>query len=425
MTNGGRWSTGRLDGAITLALSACGIGVLVGNVLIFLSGVIGVIYTAYAFATTLPNGELSIERTLVPDSPLPGDDVEVTLTVRNVGDSTLPDLRIVDDVPDTLGVIDGSPSLYTGLRPGDEETITYTVRAKRGEYVFESATVIARNLSGTRERKEIIGGESRLLCLTEFDQPPLHEQTMQLAGQVQTDTAGSGVEFYATREYRSGDPMKRIDWNTLAKTNELTTVEYREQRAGTVILLVDVRSVAKTAPSPEHLDGRDLCVYAAEQALDVLTEHGNRVGVIFYGSQTDSLPPSVGSAHESRVSTYLAENAEIYQRTVSGVRRDGGYEGFDIRTLQKQLPSTAQVLLFTPAVDDFVIAATRQLQAFGHPVTVLSPDVTVGDSIGQRIESIHRADRLQETRGTGAGVIDWNPSDPLSIAVGHAIEQWL
>lgn len=461
MTDWSSTRTGRLDGAIFLAIVACGVGILVGNGVVLLSGIVGVTYTAYAYAVGIPHVEMRLERTLEPNAPVPGEEVDVTLTVENVGDRPLPDLRIVDGVPDALAVIDGSPACYTGLRPGDEQAITYSVRAKRGEYGFDPTTVIARNPSGTVERQGILRCESRVRCLTTFDRPPLHERALELAGQVNTNTGGSGVEFYATREYRPGDPMKRIDWHTLAKRNELKTVQYREQRAGTIVLLVDVRTVAEQAPGPEELDGRDLCVYAAEQALTVLTEHGNRVGVTFYGAGSESLSPGAGSGHNSRVRTHLAEHADVYRRTVDGVRAAGGTNpgvdpgtdkgtagrtaagadpgtdgrtdveadsetgSFDIRSIERRIQSTAQVILFTPAVDDFVLAGTRKLQAYDHPVTVVSPDVTRGGTFGQRIEAIYRSARLQETRGAGAGVIDWNPNEPLSIAVGHAIEQWV
>jgi len=60
---------------------------------------------------------------------------------------------------------------------------------------------------------------------------PLRGLTTKYHGRVPTDVGGAGVEFHATREYRRGDPVKRIDWNRRARTGELATLELREERA--------------------------------------------------------------------------------------------------------------------------------------------------------------------------------------------------
>ena len=62
-------------------------------------------------------------------------------------------------------------------------------------------------------------------------------QTTQYAGDVSTETGGSGLEFFSVRDYRPGDPMKWVDWNKLSKTGELATINYRKEQTATVTLL--------------------------------------------------------------------------------------------------------------------------------------------------------------------------------------------
>jgi len=88
---------------------------------------------------------------------------------------------------------------------------------------------------------------------------PLRPQTSQYTGRTPADAGGDGVEFYATREYRMGDPMSRIDWNQTAKTGDMRTVEHRVERSVTVALLVDARGRAPTSArvtAPVRAGGR-------------------------------------------------------------------------------------------------------------------------------------------------------------------------
>jgi len=421
----------RLDAGVTAALVAVSAGLATNTPAMLFLAVGGVAYAAYGYLTVAPDPTVEIERQVGENSPVPGDDVAVTLTVRNDGDRTLPDLRIVDGVPDDLAVTEGSPRACTALRPGEETTVEYAVGARRGNHEFEPTTILCRSVSGTAERtvRQTAAGEVR--CRTVLDTMAVDDQTIQYTGRVTTDTGGSGIEFHSTRAYRPGDPMNRIDWNRLARTGELTTVDYRRERAVTVVVVVDARPEAAVASAPDAPDAVDLNAYAAHRAAMALLEAGNRVGVSVFGRQSDWLEPGAGGAHERRVRESIGAAPAAAEGRSSLFREETAFDGGrrivgddDVRTLREGMPGNAQALVVSAATDDFPVDLATELGVHGHDVTVLSPDVTSGGSVGSRIAALDRTVTLSRVRDREARTIDWDPEEPLSLSIARATEGW-
>ncbi len=422
----------RLDAGVTAALVSVSAGLATNSPLLLFLAVAGVVYAAYGYLPTVPEPTVEVERTVSDRSPVPGDDVAVTLTVRNVGDRTLPDLRVVDGVPEDLAVTDGSPRTCTALRPGEETVVEYAVGARRGAHEFTSTTVLSRSVSGTGERSTAVMTETNLHCRTALDAVPVGDQTIHYTGRVTTDVAGSGIEFHSTRAYQPGDPMNRIDWNRLARTGELTTVDYRQERAVTVVVVVDARPEAALAAAADEPDAVDLNAYAAHRAAMSLLEAGNRVGISVFGRRGDWLEPGAGEAHERRVRESIAAAPEAAghrstlhrdRRAVDGGRRRPSGDA-SFRTLREGMPSDAQALVVSGATDSFPVDVARELGVHGHDVTILSPDVTGTRTVGGRLAGLGRAATLSAARDRGARTVDWDPSEPLSLSIARAVEGW-
>lgn len=415
--------TNRWRGVRALALLAGGVGVLVGRPLVLLSAVVGVAYAAHATRATEPELDLAIEREVSDADPEPGDEVEVTITVENVGERTLGDLRIVDGVPAALPVTDGSPRLGTALRPGAEVDLSYAVEARRGEHAFDPVTVIARDLSGAVEVERAEPVETTLRCIPSLVATttlPLRQGTTPFTGRVQTNTGGSGVEFFATREYRHGDSLSRIDWKRRARTGELTTLEFREERAATVVLLIDARRNAYRAPKPSDRHAVDRSVAAAGEIFAALLDSGDQVGLAAVGRESCWLAPGTGREHRARGATMLATHPAM----ASDQPEDSRYVSLQVRRLRRRLPASAQVVLFSPVTDDYAARLARQLDAYGHATTVVSPDVTGDATPGQRLARVERGTRLARLREAGLRAIDWQPDRPLGVAIERAGARW-
>src|SRR5690606_36445023 len=66
------------------------------------------------------------------------------------------------------------------------------------------------------------------------------EATSWLVGGYASAFRGGGVEFEELRPYVPGDDVRSIDWNATARSGEPWVKRFREERAHTVLLLLDV-----------------------------------------------------------------------------------------------------------------------------------------------------------------------------------------
>jgi uncharacterized repeat protein (TIGR01451 family) len=434
----------RRDIGIWVALVAGAVGVVTGNTAVFMVAVVGLVYAAYEAAASVPEPELTISRSLDPAAPLPGDTVEVTVTVRNDGLDYLPDVRLVDGVPDRLRVVDGSPRFGTTLDVDESVSYSYTIRARRGEHTFDETTVVCRNLTGGAEYRTTATVETDLDCSTEAERLELPPQTLPQTGRVDADAAGEGVAFYAIREYQSADPMSRIDWNRFAKTNELATVEYQETKAASVVLLVDARH--PVAVEPRAPNAVQYCTYAAERLATVLLEEENHVGAAVFDSCA-YLRPSADRVQARRVREFLLDEigqSDGYrdhtqdadwsvgrmdgQRFFQGIdeieQRYGVADGGEpVKTLTRSIPDEAQLVFCTPLLDDTAADVAKRFAAYGHEVTLVTPDVTGGETPGATLESLDRDERVDDLR-SAVRVVDWQPDQPLSKALLQAVGRW-
>jgi uncharacterized protein (DUF58 family) len=413
--------THRWRGAVALSLFALAAGAATRVPGVLVLGVFGIAVAGYAQLFTAPDPQLSVERSLSDDDPETGDRVDVTLTVTNEG-SLLPDLRIVDGVPGTLAVVEGSPRLATALRAEKSASVTYTVEVVRGDHDFGAVDVVARDAAGSHETRTSVVADTALACvpdLPRLESFPLREQTVQRVGRVPTSTGGSGVEFHATREYRPGDPLSRVDWKRLARDGELATIQFREERAASAVVVVDTRREAHVADD-EGTNAVEYGVEAAGGVASALLESGDQVGVASLGPYWAWLAPGLGREHRARLEELLARDRGF--SVAAPDRRFLG--GLVFRRLRKHLPDDAQVVFCSPLVDDDAADYVRRLEASGHPVTVVSPDVTGADTLGQQFSRIERAVRIRALRTAGVRVIDWRAGDSLALAVADAERGW-
>ncbi|SDR08086.1 DUF58 domain-containing protein [Natronobacterium texcoconense] len=420
-----RAATGYWTGIGVVALTAVGIGAIAESPAVVLAGVVGVGYAGFARAFDPPTLDLSLERELSETHPEPGDEVDVTVTITNDGGGFVPDLRIVDGVPSGMVVTEGASRLGTALRPGESTTLEYTVTVQRGSHEFDPALVIARDLSRSTEREFFLGSEreaeTTVVCEPELrpiaTSVPIRATATSFAGRLTTADGGSGTTFHSVREYRPSDPLSRIDWNRRAKTGELTTVEFHEERSARVIVLVDARKAAYVAPTADGTHAVDRSITAAGRIGATLLEDGHSVGLagigpVGSGKQRRSsdeacwLAPASGRHHELQFRELLATHPQFDaappEREVPWLTQ--------LRTLRRRLSAETGIVLLSPLCDGGSADVARRLEARGHPVTVVSPDPTADETAGQRLAQVARRVRRFDLERAGVRVVDW-PDD--------------
>lgn len=478
-----RWSGG-LAAAVVLAA----FGIVDGSPVLFVAAAVPVVYVLYGSLdrVALDPESLSVDREMERESAFPGDRIDVRVRITNDGDRPLADLRVVDGVPGDLSVVDGHPREALTLRPGETATVEYTVVARRGDHGFGPVRIRARSTSGTDvvTVDATAEGASTLTCRPDIDGVPLARQTQQFAGSIGTDSGGTGVEFHSTREYRRGDPVSRIDWRRLAKSGDLTTIDYREHRSARVVVAVDARDPCYVAPEPGAPTGAAMCSYGARRVFDVLRAAGHEVGAAGFGlpDRMGTVGPAwvrPGGDDETRLRAHdlFEAAAETPDHLIDGPDRrprgvpprpegprdptrdrrpdadradvaatDGGPPhgdgpmrpvdgegaggdtdgdadpGDPIDSLCERLSAETQVLLFTPALDRFPEDVVRRVRAHGHRITVVSPDVTSDDSTGGRLHDVERSILLEDLRAAEARVIDWERDRPLALTLASVLE---
>lgn len=415
-------STHRWRGVVAVPLVAGAAGLLLQRPSLLFLAAVGVVFATYPRVTSAPTTDLDIERRLDHTTPGHGDPVEVTVEVTNAGDTLVADLRLVDGVPPMLEVSDGTPYHAAALRPGASSLFSYEVTAKRGSHQFEPATAMVRDASGATEVETTVATETAIECRTDLPEVPLRRQTRQYAGHLVTDDGGSGVEFHGTREYRFGDPVSRVDWRRFARSRELTTVEYREERAASVVLCLDAREPAYRAECSDEPHAVSYGRAAVEQLHAELRETPNRVGIAALGRELCWLAPGVGTEHRVRADRLLSTHPTLSTYPPRAGDADDG-EG-QLAELGKRLGTDTQVVFVSPLVDEFAADAALELEAAGHAVTVVSPDVTADDTAGGQLTGVERDYRLAALRESGIPAVDWSPTDPLGSELVDARERW-
>ena len=406
-----RYQTDHWTGVSVVVLVCLGAGVILEKPGVLLAGVVAVGYAAYARLTPPQTVALSTTRSVSDTDPDPGDEVTVTVTVTNEG-GFCPDLRVVDGVPASLTVADGTPRRAVWLRAGESVTLTYTVTARPGTHEFGPTQVIARNLSNSAEQSLLLSAPATLTSVHRsgpVEGPvPLRDQPTQHAGRVSADSGGEGVEFHTVREYRPGDSMTRIDWNRRARTGELRTVEFRPERATRVVLLVDTRPGAHVGHSHRGPSAVERSVEATQRVFPALLGDGHQVGLGTLGPDDCFLAPDAGAGHRKRGRELLATDPAFDTGTDAG-----SDECSWLSRLRRRLSGDTQLLVFSPLLDARTVGVVRRLTAHGHPTSVVSPDETIGATPGRQLLSARRRLLVAELRQTGVPVLDWAPGESL------------
>ena len=426
MTRDGRRA--RWQGALVAALASCLLALALGAPELFALAVVALGVVLVGEASADPDVDLRVERSLEDDRVRPGQSVAVTLSVTNEGDRVAPDVRVVDEPPAEVPVTESTPAFATALRPGETVVHEYELTPPRGEFAFGQATVRLRSATAAGVATETLEpeGEASFACETLLDSFPLREEPIQFVGPAPTDDGGSGVEFFATREYRRGDPVNRIDWHRFARTGDLATVSYREERTVTVVFVVDDRRDVHRDPPGGGPDSEDLTRYAASRGVVASLEAGNRTGVATLGDR-DWVDPGVGGDVRRRAEDAIGaapDPAGDDPRAEDRVETDGGSIAL---ALERRLPRRAQVVLCTPLTDRGAVEFVETLRTRGRAVAVVSPDLTSGvaastPSRGARIAALRRRNRIDELRGLGATVVDWSLEDPLAVDLARTMK---
>jgi uncharacterized protein (DUF58 family) len=132
-----------------------------------------------------------------------------------------------------------------------------------------------------RFRRRGADGEIALV-LPRFTSFAARPQARELEASVSAPRSGSGMELFGVREYRAGDPLRRIHWRSSARIGELVVREYEPPGVQTVGIFCDA-----SPSTPEVAD--QIARLAASEAWDCIRGGGR---VVLWGPGLEPSLPS-------------------------------------------------------------------------------------------------------------------------------------
>jgi uncharacterized protein (DUF58 family) len=108
-----------------------------------------------------------------------------------------------------------------------------------------------------------------------------------LHGDYRTLLRGVGLDLADLREYQLHDDVRHIDWNVTARMQTPYVRQFSEDRDINAWFLVDLSPSANFGSGDRNK--RDLTIEYVAMMARLLTQHGNRVGAMLYGSTVDTL----------------------------------------------------------------------------------------------------------------------------------------
>ncbi|MDQ6720620.1 MAG: DUF58 domain-containing protein [Candidatus Dormibacteraeota bacterium] len=151
----------------------------------------------------------------------------------------------------------------------------------RGTILAENSLLEASDPLGFfRFRRKGADGEIGIV-LPRFMSLSARPEARELEASVAAPRAGSGVELFGVREYRPGDPLRRIHWRSSARLGELVVREYEPPGVQTVGIFCD--------PNPPSREIADQVARLAASEVWECIRGGGRV-VLWAPGHEPSLP---------------------------------------------------------------------------------------------------------------------------------------
>lgn len=348
-----------------------------------------------------------------------GDRPEIRIRIANKGPA-LEFLEVYDPVPAEAEVVEGSNYLVVQLLPEEVQEFRYAIHLPvKGQYEVGPLEIRSRDLLGFFVHQDVaadaetITTSPRRIPLRSLDLPA--RSTRPWLGQIPSRRAGSGTDFWAIRDYVSGDSLRRINWKASGRLDTLLSNEYEGEHSADYVLVLDAREEA--AHGPVGGDAVEMGVRASASLAAKLLEERNRVGIIVLRSVLDWVYPGFGRRQLNRLVEALVS-----------VRPGGEWTlGHLPWVLDRFFPARSELIVITPLVDHRTRDAVAEYKARGHGVVVLSPSMIDLEAeflgtqsswvrVATRLLRLEREANLARLRRI-APVADWKPDQPLPMAL--------
>ena len=319
------------------------------------------------------------------DGPLEDETVEVKLTVSNSGRLARYFIRLVADCPFEQPKARRKDFLLNIIKPGSPTVFSYTGTCyHRGHYSLSSVTLQSGGPLGLIVRRHNF---QLPLNLTVY---PAYYRMNRLpaAGEDWAEwghgaKSSSASEFYGSRNYQYGDPLKHVHWRNTARIGHFMIKEFEQAQQGSVTVALDT--------SRDFGAGRETTleysIKIAASLAKLCADFGRSIDIIT-GDET------LHNADWQTVMTYLA------RLEVTG------------KSIPAELPTVVEtsqaIVAIIPAVEGGLNSVLAQLASQGRGVMVLLESFA-SDEVPEKIISEFEGRKLEIircSRGSPEATID-------------------
>ncbi|MGN2245471.1 DUF58 domain-containing protein [Frateuria sp. GZRR35] len=113
------------------------------------------------------------------------------------------------------------------------------------------------------------------------------------AGQQASRLYGRGMDYAESRVYQPGDDVRRLDWRLTARSGELHTKLFQEEREGRLLILLDTHASMRFGTRVRFKSVQ--AARAAALAAWYAVRAGERVGAMAFGNAQHLLKPRGGA----------------------------------------------------------------------------------------------------------------------------------
>uniref|UniRef100_A0A7J3X7T5 DUF58 domain-containing protein n=1 Tax=Thermofilum pendens TaxID=2269 RepID=A0A7J3X7T5_THEPE len=371
------WSTG------ALALAVLAAALLTQRAFLLLFG-LPLLYSILASLSYEPPqpGEVEARRVVARARLMEGDEVEVSILVRNRSSRVLL-LGVSEALAAPLEVVGGSPRGVFALRPGEEGRVAYRVRCgKRGHYKLGPALVEAYDPFLTR-RCELLRVEPDEVAV--FPRVPRGRRlgvrarfTAPHPGEVASRQPGEGGDFLEVRE--APEPvLRRVNWRASAKHQRWMVNTFEGERRTNVLVVLDVGGERLLGKKVEEYV--DALVGVAASVICSLINSGNSVSLLVVGNYRDWVRPGVGKRHMLRLLSSLADVRYTARRQIVSYR-----EVFRRVSLLIS-PARSSVVVISSFTEGDALEIVSEAEAAGYAVLCIAVNPFSRSLVGE--EKLH------------------------------------
>jgi uncharacterized protein (DUF58 family) len=391
------------------------LGLIVGRFELFLAAV-PLVVALLSARKTVAASSIRITASLSSTRLAEGDHLDLVLAVTGA-QAAIPSLEILLPLPNTFVFVEGRRHLATNLRVGETFEWKLAVRSTaRGRTLLGPFNVRVSDDSGLQLDEALVGSAIEIETyprIPRIRQLPRPGHTRSSFGNYVAAPLGAGLETAETRLFAPGDRVRHINWPASLRLGKLYVNQFHQERSADVVLLLD--TMAETGAPPHS--SLDASVRAVTALASAYIARKDRVGLVEFGGHVRWLKPAAGRHQWERLlraAIPASQHFTYLARTLDYVPAAA-------------LPRQALVIAVSPVIDERFTRAIVDLAGRGYDVVLLAvspveltrrvlPDSSLSD-VACALWALELASRIRQLRGDGITVAEWQPEQPLDVAL--------